>query len=128
MLPAGAIHAGTAMLTDTEFIAAADRTLAAIGEALDAALARSDVDLDWSLNDGILEIECEDGSKLILNRHVPNRELWVAARSGGFHFRPRDLAWRDTRAGTELGAALADLLRAQAGLAVDLPSLTAPPA
>ena len=43
--------------------------------------------LDWSLNDGILEIDCGDGGKIIVNRHVPNREIWVAARSGGFHFR-----------------------------------------
>jgi len=114
------------MLTDTEFIAAADRTLAAIGEALDAALESSDVDLDWSLNDGILEVECEDGSKLIVNRHVVNRELWVAARAGGYHFRPQELLWRDTRNGSELSAALADLLRAQAGLAVALPPLPAP--
>ena len=116
------------MITDSEFMAAADRVLADIGRALDAALAAADADLDWTLHDGILEVECGDGSKLVINRHVPNRELWVAARSGGFHFRPRDLAWRDTRAGTELGAALADLLRAQAGLAVDLPALAAPPA
>ena len=95
------------MITDSEFIAAADRTLAAIGAALDAALATSDADVDWSLNDGILEIECDDGSKLIVNRHVPNREIWVAARSGGFHFRPRDGRWRDTRSGDELAAALA---------------------
>ena len=95
------------MITDTEFITATDRALAAIGAALDAALAVSDVDLDWNLNDGILEIECDDGSKLIVNRHLPNREIWVAARTGGFHFRPRDGAWRDTRSGDELGAALA---------------------
>jgi CyaY protein len=115
------------MITDTEFIAAADRTLASIGEALDAALASSDVDLDWSLNDGILEIECEDGSKLILNRHVANRELWVAARAGGFHFRPQDLVWRDTRGGSLLADVLADQLRVQAGLTVTLPPLPAPP-
>lgn len=114
------------MITDSEFIAAADRTLAAIGEALDAALAASDADVDWSLNDGILEIECEDGGKLIVNRHVPNREIWVAARSGGFHFRPRAGLWRDTRSGDELGAALAAILRKQAGLAVTLPELAAP--
>ena len=126
MLPAGAIQAGTAMLTDTEFIAAADRTLAAIGEALDAALARSDVDLDWSLNDGILEIECEDGSKLIVNRHVPNREIWVAARAGGYHFRAAQGAWRDGRSGDELGASVAALLREQAGLTVALAGLAAP--
>lgn len=116
------------MVTDTEFIVAADRALAAIGEALDAALAASDADVDWSLNDGILEIECEDGSKLIVNRHVPNREIWVAARTGGHHFRARDGAWRDTRSGEELGATLAALLRAQAGLAVPLSGLAAPAA
>lgn len=114
------------MSTESEFIAAADRTLAAIGGALDVALAASDVDLDWSLNDGILEIECEDGSKVIVNRHVPNREIWVAARSGGFHFRPCDRIWRDTRSGEELGAALAALMRDQALLPVALPPLPAP--
>ena len=92
------------MTTDTEFIAAADATLAAIGAALDAALDASDADVDWSLNDGILEIECGDGGKLIVNRHVPNREIWVAARTGGFHFRADDGAWRDTRSGETLGA------------------------
>jgi CyaY protein len=114
------------MMTESEFIAAADGALAAIGEALDAALADSAADLDWTQNDGILEIECEDGSKIIVNRHVPNREIWVAARSGGFHFRPREGRWRDTRSGAELGAALGALLREQAGLEVALPALAAP--
>jgi len=114
------------MITESEFIAAADRTLACIGAALDVAVAGSDVDLDWGLNDGILQIECEDGSKLIVNRHVPNREVWVAARSGGFHFRPRDGVWRDTRSGAELGSALAALVQAQAGLTIALPALVAP--
>ncbi len=114
------------MPSETDFIAAADRVLAAIGEALDAALDESAIDLDWSLNDGILELECDDGSKIIVNRHVPNRELWVAARSGGFHFRPREGRWVDTRSGGELSAALDALLLAQAGLKVTLPPLPAP--
>lgn len=105
-------------MTETEFAAIADRTLARIGAALDAALADSDADVDWSLNDGILTIECEDGGKLIVNRHLPNRELWVAAKSGGFHFRAVDGAWRDTRGGTELAAALARLLADEAGVAI----------
>ena len=114
------------MTTDSEFMAAADRALAAIGAALDAALADSDADVDWSLNEGILEIECADGSKLIVNRHLPNRELWVAARAGGYHFRPVEGTWRDTRSGDELAAALGELVRAQAGLALALPPLAAP--
>jgi len=119
------------MTTDSTFIAAADATLAAIGAALDAALAGDDNEADngtdWSLNDGILEIECADGSKLIVNRHVPNREIWVAARSGGFHFRADGDAWRDTRSGGELAAQLTALLRDQAGLQVDLTRLPKPP-
>jgi CyaY protein len=114
------------MLTESEFIAAADATLAALGEALDAALDASDADVDWTLNDGILEIDCGDGGKVIVNRHVPNREIWVAARSGGRHFSPRAGRWCDTRSGDELGAALAGALRAQAQLAFEPPALPAP--
>ena len=107
------------MLTESAFIAAADGTLATIGLALDAALETGNADVDWNLNDGILEIECEDGSKLIVNRHVPNREIWVAARSGGFHFGAREDGWRDTRSGEELFASLAGIIESQAGVRVD---------
>jgi iron-sulfur cluster assembly protein CyaY len=114
------------MTTDTAFITATDRVLSEIGRALDDALAASDADVDWIINEGILEIECEDGSKVIVNRHAPNREIWVAARSGGFHFRAGQGLWRDTRSGRELAAALADILATQAGVSVALPILHAP--
>ena len=104
------------MSAEGSFLAAADATLAAIGVALDRALEASDADVDWSLVDGILEIACEDGGKVIVNRHAPNRELWVAARRGGFHFRADGGRWRDTRSGRELGEALAEILREQAGV------------
>jgi CyaY protein len=124
------------MTTDSAFIASADATLSAIGSALDAALANcsnedgneADNGTDWSLLDGILEIECADGSRVIVNRHVPNREIWVAARSGGFHFRADNGVWRDTRSGGELAAQLTSLLRDQAGLEVDLAKLPPPAA
>ena len=114
------------MSTDSEFLAVTDRVLAAIGAALDAALAGADVDVDWNLNEGILEIECEDGGKIIVNRHLPNREIWVAAKSGGFHFASRDGGWLDTRSGAPLAATLSALLKAQAGLDVALPPLPVP--
>src|SRR5688500_15396537 len=113
------------MTAETEFVAAADRALAEIATALDAASETGDADIDWTLNDGILEIDC-GGGKLIVNRHVPNREIWVAARSGGFHFAPRGGFWRDTRSGDELASRLTQLLRSQAGVDIALPTLRAP--
>jgi CyaY protein len=111
------------MSDDGAFLAAADATLAAIGAALDRALDASDADVDWNLVDGILEIACEGGSKIIVNRHAPNREVWVAARRGGFHFRAEGGRWRDTRGGAELGSALAAILKEQAGLEVAMGDL-----
>jgi CyaY protein len=107
------------MIEESAFIALTDRILDTIGAALDAA----ESDLDWSENDGVLTIECGDGSRVIVNRHVPNRELWVAAKSGGFHFRAEGGAWRDTKSGDELGAALEQVLQAQGGAVVHLPPL-----
>ncbi len=112
-------------MTDTEFLAVTDRALAAIGAALDDALATSDADVDWQLNDGILTIDCDDGGKVIVNRHTPNRELWVAAKSGGFHYRAERGRWRDTRSHAPIEEALAAILQQQAALAIVLPPLAA---
>ena len=112
-------------MDESAFLAAADATLERIGLALDAALETSDAELDWSLNDGVLTIECDDESRIIVNRHLPNREIWVAAKSGGFHFRADGGLWRDTRSGTELASALAAIVAAQAGLVLALPILRA---
>jgi CyaY protein len=114
-------------MDESAFIAAADATLDRIGLALDSALETSDADLDWNLKDGVLTIECEDESRIIINRHVPNREIWVAARTGGFHFRAADDGrWRDARGKEELAAAITRLLRAQARLTLRMPELVAP--
>jgi len=108
------------MQDESAFLALTDRVLEANGAALDAA---ENGDLDWSENDGVLSVDCGTGGRIIVNRHVPNREIWVAAKSGGFHFRPESGAWRDTRGGEELGAVLQRLLQQQAAARVDFPPL-----
>jgi CyaY protein len=99
-------------MTDTEFEALAGGTLMAVERAIEAS--GLDVDLQ-AKGAGVLEIEFQDGSKMIVNRHGAAREIWVAARSGGFHFRHDGNAWCDTRDGAELFAALSRLVSAQAG-------------
>jgi len=110
----GAYHLGIMTMTETEFHRAVDEVL----RRIEAAVEGHDA-LDVDLEGGILTLECPDGTKVIVNRQVPNREIWVAARSGGFHFAARDGAWRDTRSGVELFASLAAILAAQAGTRVD---------
>ncbi len=90
-------------------------------QRLEQALEASGADLDIETKgDGLIEIEFADGGKLIVNRHSPAREIWVAAKSGGFHFRLIDGAWMDTRNGEELGACVANLIRAHSGQHVEL--------
>jgi CyaY protein len=102
-------------MDETEFAAAAERTL----ERVERALEESGVDADTELKEGgVLEIEFADGSRMVINRHGAAREIWVAARSGGFHFRWDGTAWRDSREGTELFAALSRLVSAHSGQAV----------
>lgn len=101
-------------MTESEFHEAVDAALARVERAIEGADA-----LDFDMDGGILTIECPDGSRIIVNRQTPNREIWVAARSGGFHFRWRDGAWRDTRGEREFFAALAEIIAAQADERVD---------
>jgi CyaY protein len=98
-------------MNDSEFIQLAEPVFTRIQQGLENA------DLDFELPaDGILEVEFDDGSKLVINRHNVAREIWVAARSGGFHFRHDGAAWHDTRDGTELFAKLAALIATQGGI------------
>ena len=104
-------------MTDAEFSELADATLARI----EAALEESGVDADVELKEGgVIEIEFADGSRMVVNRHGAAKEIWVAARAGGFHFRWDGKAWRGTRDGSELFSALSRLVSAQGGQPVVL--------
>lgn len=104
-------------MNETEFEALATQAL----QQVEHALEDSGIDADFALKEGgVLELEFDNGSKIIVNRHGAAREIWVAARAGGFHFRWDGSAWRDTRDGSELFAALSKLVSAQSGTAVIL--------
>ncbi len=107
----GAYHRG--IMNESDFHRDVDAMLARIEAAVEEVDA-----LDVDLESGILTLTCPDGTRIIINRQTPNREIWVAARSGGFHFSLREGAWRDTRSGDELFASLARIVALQAGVAV----------
>jgi CyaY protein len=104
-------------MTESEFEVLAGAALGALESALEAGAPEVDVQTKGS---GVLELEFEDGSKMVINRHGAAREIWVAAKSGGFHFRYDGLEWRDTRDGMELFAAVSKLVSQQRGTPVVL--------
>ena len=107
-------------MTQADFDALAEAALDQLQRALDA----SGIELDVQLKaEGVLELEFDDGTRMVINRHRPAGEIWVAARSGGFHYRWDGKAWRDTRDGSELFAVLSKLISAQSGQPVRLAPL-----
>ncbi|HET6600275.1 MAG TPA: iron donor protein CyaY [Burkholderiaceae bacterium] len=93
-------------MTDSEYHARADALLASVEATVDAWLENDVVDIDTHRTGGLLELGFANGSKIVLNTQPPLHELWLAARTGGFHFRFASGAWRDTRDGREIFDAL----------------------
>ncbi|MGF6725658.1 CyaY protein [Paraburkholderia sp. GAS41] len=98
-------------MSDSEYLTRAEAALTAIERTLDDI----ETDIEFERSGNVLTLEFENGTKIIVNLQPPMREIWIAAKAGGFHFRFTDDAWRDTRNGTEFFSALSDYATQQAG-------------
>lgn len=105
-------------MNESEFNQRIDRLL----EDIEDAIEDSGADIDYDSAGGILTLEFADGSKIVINRQTPVRQLWVATRGGGFHFdyRPGDDSWRIEGGDTELFEALSRYCTEHAGEPVTL--------
>jgi CyaY protein len=107
-------------MTESEFLALAEESMNAIERAMERADEEHDLDVECSRSGNVLEIELARGSKIVVNSQAAMQEIWVAARSGGFHYKRLDGKWIDTRSGEELFAALSRIVSEQVGSAVTL--------
>jgi len=105
-------------LTDTQFHALANSVLSSVESAVDRWLQDDVVDIDSHRTGGLLELSFPNGSKLVLNTQPPLHELWLAARSGGYHYKHVNGQWLDTREGREFFDALSACASEQSGLAL----------
>jgi len=105
-------------MTESEFHERVDDLLQTIEEAVEDC----GVDIDFDNNGGILTLYFEDGSQVIVNRQTPVRQIWVAARSGGFHYdySADDASWRNDNDGEDLILALNRFCTEQSGESVEL--------
>jgi CyaY protein len=84
-------------LTDAEYHAKTSAVLAAVEAAVDRFLQDDVIDIDTQRTGGLLELQFPGGSKIVINTQPPLHELWLAAKSGGYHFKHVGGRWLDTR-------------------------------
>ena len=108
-------------MTETEFLRLIDATLSHIEQRFEDAGQHTDVDVECARSGSLLEIEfLHNQSKIIINSQAAISELWVAAKSGGFHYRHDGQHWRNTRDNSELMEALKAIALAQGGLEIEV--------
>lgn len=100
-------------MNESAFLDATD----AIFDQIEAALDEGEFDVDINRNGNVLELAFDRGAKIIINRHSANQELWLAARSGGFHYRFSNGKWQSTRQDGFFFEQLAELVKIQTGAA-----------
>ncbi|PCJ47689.1 MAG: iron donor protein CyaY [Gammaproteobacteria bacterium] len=76
-------------MQESKFNQLIDELLITIEDAID----ESGEDIDYDTIAGILTLEFSDQSKIIINRQAALNQLWIAARSGGFHLDYLDDGW-----------------------------------
>ncbi len=107
-------------MDESAFQTTADETIEALFEAIEQAVGdRLDVDLEG----GILTLTLEDDRQYVINKHAPNRQIWLSSPlSGAAHFN-YDAArnqWANTRTEGTLSGTLADELLSLTGTSVSL--------
>ena len=78
-------------MTETEFLEASEALMQQVENAVDAA----ELDVECDRTGNVLTIEADSGEQIVINRHTPTQQMWLATRK-----------WRNTRDGTTFESAL----------------------
>src|SRR5512135_3228570 len=102
-------------MTDTEFMDRAEAVLRAIEASCDRINDESDADIDNQRVGGMVTLVFRDRSQIVVNLQKPLHEIWLAARSGGYHYKFDGRQWQDTKGQGEFFASLSRYASEQAG-------------
>ena len=110
-------------IDDKQFHQLGSNLLHSIELALEAADDKLDLDLDIERQgSNVINIRFRDKSVIVVNTQPPLHEIWVAAKSGGYHYRWAGTMlqplWLDTKTGKEFLSDLSEFATAQAGQSV----------
>lgn len=103
-------------MNDTEFHTRIDLTLRQVEQYIEQLTEDFDLDPDFNRSGNVLTLDFGQAGKLILNSQAANHELWLAARSGGFHYGFKDGQWFNKREGVAFDRHFVEVLSVQIGL------------
>ena len=118
-------NSGVETIDDKQFYQLGSNLLQSIEVALESADDELDLDLDVERQGGnVINIRFRDKSVIVVNTQAPLHEIWVAAKSGGYHYSwagtMSQPLWLDTKTGKELLSDLSEFASTQAGQPVKI--------
>ncbi len=103
-------------MTDTEFMDCAEALLKAVEACCDRINDATEADVDNQRVGGMVTLTFANKTQIIINLQKPLHEVWMAAKSGGYHFRWNDGLWQDTKGQGEFFEGLTRNASAQSGM------------
>ncbi|MDZ7938178.1 MAG: iron donor protein CyaY [Rhodoferax sp.] len=103
-------------MTDPEYLDCAESLLRAVEAACDQINEKSDADIDNQRVGAMVTLTFANRSQIIINLQKPLQEVWMAAKSGGYHYRWAAGSWQDTKGQGEFFSALSENASQQSGL------------
>ncbi|MDD2711663.1 MAG: iron donor protein CyaY [Simplicispira sp.] len=103
-------------MTDLEFMNRAEQLLLAVEQCCDRINDTTDADVDSQRTGGMITLTFPNRTQIIINQQKPLHEMWMAAKSGGYHYRFDGAEWLDTKGAGEFFASLSRDATAQSGL------------
>ena len=93
----------------------AEAVLKAIETCCDRINDETDADIDNQRVGGMITLVFSNKSQIVVNLQKPLHEIWLAAKSGGYHYKFNSNEWRDTKGQGEFFSNLSRYASEQAG-------------
>ncbi len=87
-------------MNNTEYHQLVDKEWVRIEEAIDS----SEADIDYETIGNVMNLEFDDSSQIVINKQEPMQQIWLASKSGGFHFSYINKQWICSKTGSEFFA------------------------
>jgi CyaY protein len=102
-------------MTDPEFMDHAEILLKAVEASCDHINDESLADIDNQRVGSMVTLVFANRSQIVINLQKPLHEIWLAAKSGGYHYKFDQIHWVDTKGQGEFFANLSRFASDQAG-------------